>query len=288
MTAISGTSPIRTRRTKADIEQLESQLYDIVAEIQPATVRQVFYQAVSRGVIPKTEAAYKGIVCRLLSRLRRGGDLPYDWIADNTRWMRKPYSYTGIQQMLEESVNLYRRDLWAQQDAYVEVWLEKDALAGVVYPVTESWDVPLMVTRGYPSLTFVAGAADAMRQKHRPIFIYYFGDRDPSGVDIPRFVEKELREQAPRANITFELVAVTEEQIIEMDLLTRPTKKSDSRSGKFRGESVEVDAIPPGRLLQLVEDHIVQHLDAERYYALRETEAAERKTLAQFVAGWSS
>jgi hypothetical protein len=285
--AISGTSPIRSRRTKADIEQLESDLYDIVEEIQPATVRQVFYQAVSRGVIPKTEAAYKGIVCRLLSRLRRGGDLPYGWIADNTRWMRKPYSYTGLQQMLEESVDLYRRDLWAEQDAYVEVWLEKDALAGVVIEVTRHFDVPLMVTRGYPSLTFVAGAADAMRQKHRPIFIYYFGDRDPSGVDIPRFVEKELREQAPRANITFEFVAVTEEQIIEMDLLTRPTKKTDSRSGKFRGESVEVDAIPPARLLEIVTDCIVQHLDAERYYALRETEAAERKTLAQYVAGWS-
>jgi hypothetical protein len=285
--AISGTSPIRPRRTKADIEQLESELYDIVAEIQPATVRQVFYQAVSRGVIPKTEAAYKGIVCRLLSRLRREGDLPYNWIADNTRWMRKPRTYTSMEQMLNMSVDLYRRDLWAQQDAYVEVWLEKDALAGVVIDVTETWDVPLMVTRGYPSLTFVASAAHVMRQKYRPIFIYYFGDRDPSGVDIPRFVEKELREQAPRANITFELVAVTEEQIIEMDLLTRPTKKTDSRSGKFRGESVEVDAIPPSRLLQLVEAHIVQHLDAERHNRLVEVEAAERKTLAQYVAGWS-
>ena len=285
--AISGTSPIRPRRTKADIEQLESELYDIVAEIQPATVRQVFYQAVSRGIIPKTEAAYKGIVCRLLSRLRREGDLPYNWIADNTRWMRKPRTYTSMEQMLIMSVDLYRRDLWAQQDAYVEVWLEKDALAGVVIDVTETWDVPLMVTRGYPSLTFVASAAHVMRQKYRPIFIYYFGDRDPSGVDIPRFVEKELREQAPRANITFELVAVTEEQIIEMDLLTRPTKKTDSRSGKFRGESVEVDAIPPSRLLQLVEAHIVQHLDAERHNRLVEVEAAERKTLAQYVAGWS-
>jgi hypothetical protein len=192
-----------------------------------------------------------------------------------------------MEEMLNRSVDLYRRDLWAQQDVYVEVWLEKDALAGVVIEVTENWDVPLMVTRGYPSLTFVAAAADAMRQKHRPIFIYYLGDRDPSGVDIPRFVEKELREQAPRANITFELVAVTEEQIIEMDLLTRPTKKTDSRSGKFRGESVEVDAIPPSRLLQLVEAHIVQHLDAERHNRLVEVEAAERKTLAQYVAGWS-
>jgi len=145
-----------------------------------------------------------------------------------------------------------------------------------------------MVTRGYPSLTFVASAAEAMREKDCPVFIYYLGDHDPSGVDIPRFVEKELREQAPRASITFELIAVTEEQIIAMDLLTRPTKKSDSRSGKFRGESVEVDAIPPDRLLQLVEAHILQHLDADRHNRLVDIEEAERETLARFVAGWAS
>jgi len=287
MTTANGSSPIRTRRTKVEIERLEEQLYDIVEEIQPCTVRQVFYQAVSRGIIPKTEAAYKGIVCRLLTRLRRERQLPYQWIADTTRWMRKPASYSGVEAFFEETVDLYRRDLWRDQDAYVEVWLEKDAISGVVFPLTARWDVPLMVTRGYPSLTFVAAAADVMSREDRPVFVYYLGDHDPSGVDIPRDLEAKLRHMAPEAEITFEVIAVTEAQIVAMDLPTRPTKKSDSRSAKFQGESVEVDAIPPARLLYLLEEHIVQHIDAERYASLLLSEAGERETLAQFVAAWS-
>lgn len=286
--AVNGTSPIRARRTKAEIELLEETLLDIVEEIQPATVRQVFYQAVSRGLIPKTEAAYKSIVCRLLARLRRGGQLPYRWIADNTRWMRKPTTYKGMEQMLADSVALYRRDLWADQDAYVEVWLEKDALAGVIYPVTGQWDVPLMVTRGYPSLTFVASAAEAMSYEERPVFICYLGDHDPSGVDIPRDLQAKLREMAPEIDLSFEVIAVTPEQIDNMGPPTRPTKKGDSRSASFFGESVEVDAIPPHRLLALVNECIVKHLDVERYNNLQRIESIERQTLAQFVAWWSS
>ena len=111
------------------------------------TVRQVFYRLVSSGVIPKTEASYKNIVVRLLGIMRREGDLPFRWIADNTRWMRKPSTYSSLEHALDNTIATYRRALWDQQDSYVEIWLEKDALAGVLYDVTAEWDVPLMVTR---------------------------------------------------------------------------------------------------------------------------------------------
>ena len=77
--------------------------------------------------------------------------IPYGWIADSTRWMRKPKSYSGLVDMLSTTRDTYRRALWSTQPAYVEVWLEKDALAGVIYTETEDWDVPLMVTRGTPA-----------------------------------------------------------------------------------------------------------------------------------------
>ena len=79
------TSPTKPRRTKAAIQALRDAIYEIVAEYQPMTVRQVFYQLVTRGVIDKTEAEYKTTVCRLLVQMRRDGELPFDWIADNTR-----------------------------------------------------------------------------------------------------------------------------------------------------------------------------------------------------------
>jgi hypothetical protein len=68
--------------------------------------------------------------------LRRAGELPYDWLADNTRWQRKPDSFDSIEEALQETARIYRKNLWANADAYVEIWLEKDAFSGVICPIT--------------------------------------------------------------------------------------------------------------------------------------------------------
>lgn len=244
------------------------------------TVRQVFYQLVSRGLIEKTEGAYKSVVCRLLVLMRRDGTLPYGWIADNTRWMRKPVTHSSLGAMLERSQRTYRRAIWNDQDFYVEVWLEKEALAGVLIDVTAEWDVPLMVTRGYPSVSFLHSAGEQIASVDCPTYIYYFGDRDPSGVDIDRFVERELRRHAPDADLTFRRVAVLSKQIKQYRLQTRPTKKTDSRSKSFEGASVEVDAIDPDTLRALCEKCITRHIDQQQLERTRAVEEAERDTLA--------
>jgi hypothetical protein len=255
----------------------------IVAEIRPATVRQTFYQATVRGLVEKTEASYK-LICRELTFMRRNGLLPFGWIADNTRWQRKPRTYSSLDAMLRLSKQTYRRALWNDQDCYVEIWLEKEALAGVLIDVTAEYDVPLMVTKGYPSLSFLHSAAEQIASQQKPTFLYYFGDRDPSGVDIDRFVAQELRRYAPDADISFERAAVLPEQIAIYDLPTRPTKKSDSRSRKFIGESVEVDAIHPSTLRELCEECVVQHIDEIMRAATLRVEEEERTTLNQIVA----
>jgi hypothetical protein len=196
-------------------------------------VRQVFYRLVSGGVIEKTESEYKQTVCRLLTDMRLSGYLSYHWIADNTRWMRKPETYDSVEEMLQLTATTYRRAVWRNQPVYVEVWLEKDALAGVLLEETASWDVPLMVTRGYASLSYLFEAAQAIKAQDKPVHLYYLGDYDPSGVDISRQVERRLREFAPDAEIHFERVAVTPEQIQTLQLPTRPTKRTDSRAKAF-------------------------------------------------------
>lgn len=248
------------------------------------TVRQVFYRLVSAGVIGKTETEYKSTIVRLLGRMRRDGDIPFGWISDNTRWMRKPRTHSSLEGMLADSARTYRRSIWDNQEGYVEIWLEKDALSGVLYQVTADWDVPLMVTRGYPSISFLHSAAEAIAAENRPTYLYFFGDRDPSGVDIPRKVERDLRTFAPNAEIQFELVAVTEEQIANLGLSTRPTKKTDSRSKSFQGESVEVDAIPPRILRDMVGRCITRHINKAAYEVLKSAEASEREILLGIVA----
>ncbi len=273
-------SPIRQRRTASDMADLRSTIYRIVAQERPMTVRQVFYQLVSMGAIAKTEQEYKSTVVRLLGEMRLAGELPFGWIADNTRWMRKPRTYSSLEVALRRTAESYRRAVWDYQDVYVEVWLEKDALAGVLYEVTEEWDVPLMVTRGYPSLSYLHEAAEMIAYEDKPAYLYYFGDHDPSGLDIPRNVETRLREFAPGAEIHFKRVVVTRKQIAAWRLPTRPTKRTDSRSKGFRGGSVEVDAIPPDRLRQLVSDCITQHVDRDTLSRLQYVEKEERRILA--------
>jgi hypothetical protein len=193
--------------------------------------------------------------------------------------MRKPRTYTGLHAMLKQTAEFYRRALWDDQDVYVEVWLEKDALAGVVYDITGEYDVPLMVTRGYSSLSFLHSAAETIADQQKPAYLYYFGDWDPSGKDINRAVEAGLREMAPDAEIYFHRVAVTEAQIEGLHLPTRPTKKTDSRARNFRGESVELDAMPPDYLRALVLSVIESHIDQDHLERLRTIEQAERATL---------
>jgi hypothetical protein len=280
-------SPIklrRARRTKLAMASIRTAIRDILENDHPQTVRQVFYALTVRGAIAKAEIEYKQTVVRLLVEMREAGEIPFEWLADNTRWMRKPSSFTGIEACLNSTSNFYRRDLWAAMPAYVEVWCEKDALAGVLMEETEVYDVPLMTARGYSSLTFVHSAAMTIRAKGKPAYIYHFGDLDPSGVDAARDIEAKLRRYAPDAEVHFERPAVTREQVEQWDLPTRPTKQTDSRAKKFVGTSVELDAIPARKLRELVRECIELHVDQRQLEVLKVAEASEREFL-KMVAG---
>jgi len=275
----------RRRRSKAEMAQIRESIDGIVEAEKPTTCRSVFYRMVSRGLIEKRETEYQGTIIRLLTEFRRKGLIPYGWITDGTRLRRKPHTHDSLQDALEWTKQTYRRALWNDQDAYVEVWSEKEAIAGLLFGVTCQWDVPLLVCRGYPSLTYLHSAAAEISEQGKPAYLYYFGDWDPSGLDISRKVESELRGFAPDAEIYFERVAVTEWQLRSLSLPTRPTKKTDSRSRSFTGESVEVDAIEPATLRKMVEASITQHIDAHVLKATEKIEATETETLASIMKG---
>ena len=276
--------PTKHRRSLRDMLRLRQKIYRVVEENAPMTVRQVFYQLVGLGAISKTETEYKTTVIRLLTDMRLKGELPFSWLADNTRWMRKPRTFDSLEDALQLTAETYRRATFMNQPNYCEVWLEKDALAGVIYEETAKYDVPLMVTRGYASISYLHGAAETIAASRKPAFLYYLGDFDPSGLDIPRNVEARLRQFAPEAEIRFTRLAVTPEQITALKLPTRPTKASDSRARGFAGESVEVDAIPPAVLRKLVHDAIEQHINQHSLALLRTAEESEREILQSMVS----
>jgi hypothetical protein len=285
VTAAYHPSQIKRRRsTKAEVEARHEALLDIIDAGKPMTVRQVFYQATVHGLVEKAESGYAKVQTDL-TLMRRAGELPYDWLADNTRWQRKPQTFTSIEAALRETAAFYRKSLWTDADCYVEIWLEKDALAGVIYPITEMYDVPLMVARGYASLSFLYSAAEYINGLTVAAYIYHLGDFDPSGVNAGEKIEETLRELAPDAEIYFERIAVTPEQIEEWELPTRPTKASDTRAKAFGSNlSVELDAIEPNQLRAIVQEVIEVHLPAEQFEVLKAAEQSERELLVKWAA----
>jgi hypothetical protein len=209
-------------------------------------------------------------------------------IADNTRWIRKPNTYSSLEQALSRTAQAYRRSLWDEQKSYVEIWCEKEALAGVLVEETALWDVPLMVTRGYGSITYLHDAAEIYGAIHKPVYVYYFGDHDPSGLDIARNVERRLREFSERRDLHFERVAVTRQQIVDLGLQTRPTKKTDSRAKSFRGRSVELDAIPSATLPGMVRDCIERHVDKRMLRVTEVAEESEREIMERIATNLPS
>jgi len=268
----------RTRATQQEVQARRAALLGIIREMKPMTVRQCFYQATVRNLVDKSEAGYDKVQTDLVV-MRRSGALPYDWLADNTRWQRKPTTYASINDALKETARFYRKALWTSAATYVEVWLEKDALSGVIYPITSLYDVPLMVARGYASLSFLHGAAEYINELDVPAYIYHLGDFDPSGVNAAEKIEQTLRDLAPRADIHFERIAVTPAQIQTWGLPTRPTKQTDSRAKGFGAVSVELDAIEPDLLRALVRRHIERHLPADELRVLQAAEASEQQIL---------
>ena len=164
------------------------------------------------------------------------------------------------------------------------MWLEKDALAGVLYPtVVEECGLDLYVTRGYASVSYLQSAADFIRRDGRPTHVYLLTDFDPSGLGIANTVTEELINCSHPVEVHIERLAVTRQQIDEYRLPTRATKQTDSRARNFMRAygtgSVELDAIPPGVLRSLVRERIERHMDPERLRTLKLAEEQERDLL---------
>src|SRR5262249_45676194 len=150
------------------------------------------------GVVPKDETGGYRPVQTQLGAMRKKGLIRWDFIADATRWMRKPVNHGSAEDALRAMTRTYKRNLWTSQQGRVEVWLEKDALAGVVMEETVPWDVPLMVSRGASSVTFLHAGGEAARSawEAEGVETHIFGlfDHDAAGLRIARQVERGLSE----------------------------------------------------------------------------------------------
>jgi hypothetical protein len=235
------------------------------------------------GIVEKTEAGYRKVQ-RVLADLRRRGVLPWAWLVDTSRLVMRVDSFDSPAQAALATARFYRKALWTDAACRVEIWLEKDALSGVIAPVTEDYDVDLFICRGFASLSFLHVAAEAISRRPVPTVIYHIGDFDPSGVMAGEKIADTIRQLAPHAEVHFERLAVTPQQISEMGLPSRPTKESNHTRG-WSGDSVEVDAIEPDTLRCIVRQAIERHLPRHQWEVMKAAEQSERQQLLMWAGG---
>ena len=257
---------------------------EILAEHNPMTLRQVFYQLVSRHVIENTLSQYKAL-SRALVTARKEGMIPWDWVEDRLRRPRAVSMWGGLADFAETARRAYRLDVWQSQPVYLEVWLEKDALSGIFEDALRAYGVTLNVGRGYDGWDSIRNAAERFGEAGGVIL--YFGDFDPSGEDMLR----SLRERLEFFDCTPEIVkgALTFEDVATYQLPPVLTKRSDSRRAahvqKYGDVAVELDALPGRVLAERLVARVEARMDMAALKRTREVERVERRRLGNLLEG---
>lgn len=256
------------------------------------TLRQIYYRLVANQTIENNISQYK-YLSSILVQARYSGDIDFHAIEDRTRSMiGGDHTLIPPEERVERLIDYienfpetYNIPFWYGQDVYIEVWLEKRALQTEFERVTSQYMVRLAPCGGYPSHSFIYDASQEMPTDRR-IHILYFGDHDPSGRDIERFIRETFERQGLDVNI--ERIALTPEQIEQYDLPPAPTKTTDSRRGRFvleHGDAcVELDALPPDVLRNLVATSIRRHIDMEAFHRRNEEQMRRRDIIRCLLA----
>ena len=274
----------RKRRTKAQMDNvLDWTKWVLNDEGEQMTISHLFYRLVGHDVIPKNEVEYLRLA-HDLAKWRRRGLVAWNAFTDSTRWHIVDESFDSVRDALADTVSTYRRNLWRTQPCYLEIWCEKDACAQILAKKARPFGVPVFIARGFASLTSLYEAAAVFRRANehgKRSIIYQFGDHDPSGVMAGKKIADSLRNDFHVA-VEVVRVAVTEQQIKDLNLPTRPTKESSHSKG-WEGNSVELDSMPIAEIHRIVESCITRHIDQRAWESTKLIEKAERETLETFA-----
>lgn len=262
-------------RVNAIVEEYETQGFEL-------TLRQVYYQLVARGFIPNNERSYKNLGS-LINDGRLAGLIDWYAIVDRTRNLRRNSHWDCPEDVINSARYSYMLDRWENQPNYVEVWVEKDALIGIVSQICRELDVPHFSCRGYTSQSEMWSAAQRfIRQNHRDSrTIIHLGDHDPSGIDMTRDIQERM--DMFGADVYVKRVALTMEQIERFNPPPNPTKLSDARASgyieEYGNECWELDALEPKIITALIRDEVTALQDSDLLYEIEHREETDKTNI---------
>lgn len=256
------------------------------------TLRQLFYQFVSRALIENSEREYKRLG-DLISDARLAGLIDWAQIVDRTRYIRQNSHWADPSKIVESASTTYALDKWNGQRYRPEIWIEKDALIGVIGGISQELDCPHFSCRGYTSQSEMWWAAQRLigyQRKGQIPLIVHLGDHDPSGKDMTRDIADRL-ELFTGGKIYLKRIALNFDQVKHYNPPPNPTKFTDSRAegyiAEYGEECWELDALEPGVIVDLIRDIVMEHRDSGLWDKLVDQETQGRGELAAVAANWS-
>jgi hypothetical protein len=267
---------------------------DYAAQGFDLTLRQLFYQFVTRNWIANSEREYKKLG-GVIADARLAGRVDWDAITDRTRYVRQNNHWGGPEDIVGACARQFQLDKWAGQPHYVETWIEKDALVGVIEGVCRDHDVPFYACRGYSSVSEI-WEAGRNRFRHRAkagkaCTILYLGDHDPSGLDMTRDVRERVRLFAESDAVEVCRLALNMDQIQQYQPPPNPTKTTDSRSqgyvDQYGEQSWELDALDPPVIVGLIQAAILARRDQALWDHAVASEARHRADLTVVSHHWA-
>lgn len=256
------------------------------------TLRQLYYQFVARDLLANKQTEYKRLG-GIVSAARRAGLLDWSAIEDRTRFVRENPSWDDEEALIAACAEQFNIDMWANQTHRPEVWIEKDALIGVIEEICSELEVPFFSCRGYPSDSEVWRAGQRFRQAYRegqiPLVIH-LGDHDPSGIDMTRDIGRRLSLFA-ETNVEVDRIALNMDQVREHNPPPNPAKMSDARAKgyvvNFGHDSWELDALEPKLMADLIRDSIYSIRDIDSWDELFQRREEGRAAILSVAENWS-
>ena len=256
------------------------------------TLRQLYYQFVSRGWLVNTQKEYNNLG-KCMTRARLAGMVDWEAIEDRNRTHNTFLIQESDQAVIDQLPRRIQFDRWDRQPEYIEVWVEKDALVNVVEKACNPYMVPYMACKGYLS------ASEAWRAGRRftrawnagkHCTLIHLGDHDPSGIDMTRDNQDRLNLFAGQYNVEVHRIALNMDQVEEYQPPPNPAKETDSRSKayttKYGHTSWELDALDPSTLEQLILDEICGHIDFHLWEHVETEEEEVRARLESLGRHW--
>ena len=280
-----------TRASRATIQSAREIIAEYVQNGFDLTLRQLYYQFVARDLIPNTQRSYKRLGS-LINDARLAGQIDWDHLVDRTRALRSQSSWETPGDIIRSAAHSFHVNMWEGQDYRPEVWIEKDALVGVIEPICNSLDVPFFSCRGYTSQSTMWRASQRLRryssEGQTPVVIH-LGDHDPSGIDMSRDIKDRLH--MFRADLEFIRIALNRDQIDRYNPPPNPTKVTDSRAAAYMAEhgneSWELDALDPTEMESLIERTILSFRDERKWAAQGRLEQEGQDSLTEAADRWS-